>query len=267
MSEDNETGMTPVNIGSSDLAAPGAMDDVFGNTTGGPASPMEAITIYNQGKADFWKFGDGEKRDSVFGIFLYSARPMRAFWPGQSMDGSPPECWSVNGQVPHPIVENPQSDACKGCPLDKLGTAHIGRGKACKTKAADFIVEVPEGVDIVDGVAQIEAGRILGPALMRYSISNREGPQEWTGFVRQAKAIGKVPYPQAVLGKWTFQEGRSKSGTDYSAIKMEVVAALPGPEDDPDLWKMIATETQQLKTGAAEEILVILSGSANDGDE
>lgn len=268
MTDDNA--ITPIEVGG-ELMNPNdaeAMRELLGGTTGQSSSPLEQLAIFNQGKEDYFSFGDDEKCESVLGIFLYSARPMRAFWPLDSqMDGSAPTCFSVDGQTPSELVHNPESPSCADCVYDKLGTAKVGKGKACKTKAADFIIQVPDSIEIVDGIAQIDPSRILGPGLLRYSIANREGPAEFVRYLKSAKEIGSVPFPQAVLGKWSFQRTQSKSGVKFFAIKMEAVAALPSPQDDPALWAVIMKETKALKQGQANEILAILSGGAVSDEE
>ena len=264
-----EKGIKPVDIGSGELMSPDQMGDLLGGTTGLASSPLESLSVYNQGKEDYWSFGEDEKKGEVLGIFLYSGRPLRAFWhPDKEMDGSSPTCFSLNGVEPSDLSESAESDACQGCPWNKLGTAKVGKGKACKAKAADFIMEVPSNVEIGDdGVAYVDPERVLGPAVLRYSIANAQGPAEFSRFCKGAKEVGSVPYPQAVLGKWHFQSAKSKSGVKYSAIKLDVVAPLPSPEDDPSLWKVIMQQTKLLKEGSANDILTILSGGAGGGGE
>ena len=261
-----EKGITPIDIGGGEMVSHEAMGDILGGTTGQAATPMDALSVYNQGKEDYWSFGEDEKVESVLGIFLYSGRPLRAFWhPDKEMDGSAPTCFSLNGTSPEPNSEQAENDTCAGCPWDKLGTAKVGKGKACKAKAADFIVEVPNNVEIgEDGKAYVDPDRILGPAVMRYSIANSVAPKAFSDYLKKAKEVGAYPAPQAVLGRWTFQSSKSKSGVKYSAVKLEVVAPLPGPQDDPSLWAMIMRETKRLKEGAAAEILMILSGGVSD---
>lgn len=262
MSEDKKE-MVPIDIGGGEMISPDQMGDMLGGTIGQPSTPLESLSIFNQGKEDYWSFGDDEKCESVLGIFLYSARPMRAFWhPERDMDGSPPTCFSLNGLEPHDYSEEKESEACGDCEWNKLGTAKVGKGKACKSKAADFIIQIPENVEIgEDGVAYVDPNRVLGPALLRYSIANREATAAFSNFLKAAKEKGSVPYPQAVLCRWGWQSAKSKSGVKFAAVKMEAVAPLPSPQDDPSLWAVIMKETKQLKEGQANEILAMLSGS------
>lgn len=264
-----EKGIKPIDIGGGELMSPEDMGAMLGGTTGQAATPLESLSVYNQGKEDYWSFGEDEKKESVLGVFLYSGRPLRAFWhPDKEMDGSAPTCFSLDGAAPSELAEQAESDACKGCPWDKLGTAKVGKGKACKAKAADFIMEVPDNVEIgEDGKAYVDPDRILGPAVLRYSIANAQGPAEFSRYCKGAKEVGAIPFPQAVLGKWHFQSAKSKSGVKYSAIKLDVVAPLPGPEEDPALWAVIMRETRMLKEGTANEILAILSGGAGGGGD
>jgi hypothetical protein len=223
---------------------------LLADTTGTPDNSDR--TLYKQGKEDYWKNGD-EKAESVLGIFCYSLRPTRAFWhPDKNMDGSAPTCYSFNGIQPHANSEEPESDLCRGCQWDKLGTAKQGKGKACKTKASDWIIEVPDNIEIgSDGRAYVDPARVLGISVMQYSIANRDAPGEFTKYIKKAKEIGSVPIPQAVLGRWGFQGSTSSGGTKYSAVKLDVVAALPSQEEDPHLWEFIVKMTTELMQGGA----------------
>ena len=258
-----EKGITPIKIGGGEMVSPDNMGDLFGGTTGTQGDFKDDLSVYKQGKADYWSFGEGDKKDAVLGIFLYSARPLRAFWhPDKDMDGSSPSCHSFGGVTPEAGAESPEAPECQGCPWNALGTAKVGRGKACKAKAMDFIIEVPSNVAInSDGVAEIDKSRLLGPGAMWYSVANKEGPAEFSRFLKGAKEIGPIPYPQAVLGRWGWQTQPSKSGVEYSAIRLEAIAALPSPQDDPVLWAAIASATNDLKQGMALEILNMISGS------
>ena len=48
----------------------------------------------------------------------------------------PPTCYAFGREeremAPHEKVEQPQADACTGCPNNEFGSADTGRGKACK---------------------------------------------------------------------------------------------------------------------------------------
>ena len=66
------TAITPVKIGG-EIISSEAMDEMFEGTTGQAASPLDALSLYNQGKEDYWAFGEDEKKGAVNGIFLHAA--------------------------------------------------------------------------------------------------------------------------------------------------------------------------------------------------
>ena len=244
------------------------MGELLDGTTGGSTGDLDALTIYRQGKENYFKNGE-EKVADVTGIFLYSMRPARAFWPIDSeMDGSSPCCWSLEGEAPHGSSDDPQAQSCRDCPWDKLGTAKVGRGKACKTKANDFIIQtgvVEVSQDQKVGplpVVFVDPRLVVGPALVNYSIGNNVSPKAFRAFVRSAKELGRPP--QGVLAKWTWEMARSKSNVEYSACSIEVLGVLPDHTEDPELWQMILKEVRNLKGGVAEQILVALSGSSSE---
>lgn len=241
------------------------MNALLDGTTGQQTSALDTLSIYNQGKEDYWSFGEDKKKAEVLGIFLFSVRPARAFWhPDKQQDGSPPECWSFDGVKPEAEVKTPQASACQGCKWDQLGTAKMGKGRACKTKANDFLVELNGYDHMPDGKTILvdPATHIVGPALMRYSIANREGPRAWAAFIKGAKELSRPP--QGVLAKWKWQTARNKSNIKYSAIDIEIIGPLCTPQQDPELWAKILTEVKNLKGGMAVQILKLLSGSRDD---
>lgn len=243
--------------------APSEVADILGDTTGSASSPLEQLSIYNQGKEDYWAFGEDKKKPSVTGIFLFSQRPMRAFWhPQKEMDGSPPSCWSMDSLKPHDASSKKEAESCGSCPWNQLGTAKQGKGRACKTKASDFLIEINEDAmetNSEKGITYVDPKNVLGPALLRYSIGNKEGPAEWQRFIKAAKEKGTVP--QGVVARFGWQTARNKTNVKYSAIKIEVIARLPDPKDDPELWQMILRNVKDLKGGNAAQILTMLAGN------
>lgn len=48
----------------------------------------------------------------------------------------PPDCWAIAKKIddlrPSDTVPDPENEQCKGCPMNEFGSAHNGKGKACK---------------------------------------------------------------------------------------------------------------------------------------
>jgi len=203
----------------------------------------------------------------LVGIYLSSINDMRSFWPPEAPMGSdPPTCWSLGGKdaVPHPEATESQHTSCAGCPWNEFGTAKQGRGKACKTKRADFLVEVDEALLDTDseGRYRLVSDAVLGIALIRCSATARETRSsiaQWAKDVR-AKAKG---IPQLVLTRWSFVETSSKDGVAYYAPTFECL----GPYIcDPEALEEVVQTAKDLQGGQAAEILTILAGRQDDAD-
>lgn len=246
------------------LLSPEEAEELFGNTTGRSDNPMDSISIYRQGKEDYFNLND-EKVPEVIGVFLMSQRPMRAFWhPSKEMDGSAPTCWSIDGEAPSPNSDEPECEKCSDCTWNKLGTAKVGRGKACKTKASDFVLTLARWDEQDDGSAVITPGYNLGGGLIQYSIANKNAGVNWQTFLRKSREI--APLPQLVVAKWGFESAQSKSGVKFSTVKIDVLAPI-NVEESAEFFTHIKEQLQHLKGGAANEILSMLSGSNNDDSE
>lgn len=250
-----EKGLAPIDIGGGDMLPADEFMSAFADTMGDDLSPLDRLATYNQGKDAYWNVGkDGDDTvTEVFGILLFSQRPMRSWYPTRELSNNPPSCSSIDGKVPLDSCADKQSDVCDGCiRLDFKGG---NDGEPCKKRAADFIFEVAGGDDLAveDGIVQMDASDITGEALLRYSLFNKEGGKEWAAFARASSQMKRPP--QGVLLRWGWQKGESRNGTKYSAIKLDVVGALPMPNDAPELWIKIRDAVVSLKEGDARAIL------------
>lgn len=250
----------------SELMGPEQLDELFGGTMGRPTSMMDTLTVYRAGKEDYFRRGE-EKVPSVTGVLLYSQRPMRTFWANSEISDSPPDCHSIDSIRPDSESDNVQADTCAACPHDKFGSAQKGKGKACKTRAADFILEVkatelalspitPTSI----GVVTLDPKIVMGPALVRYGIGNREASDNYASLIRFARERG-LPV-QALLCRWSFLKGKSKSGVAYDVVVVTPLARIR-PED---LVVLIAPLVKALKEGQAREVLTSLSGTKDEAE-
>lgn len=251
-----------------ELAILDEMDGLLDDTLGSPVGLLDALSVFRPGKGAWFEIGD-DKREKVYGIFLISRRPTRACWEKDDITGDPPRCWSIDGTRPHELVSDPYSELCQGCPQDALGSGK-GRSKKCKTKGKDFILLL--GMDDkaaarmeMSGECEIGLGDVIGPAMIDYSIGNRGASRAFQSWQRSVREQGHRP--QGVITCWSFGEDQNKAGTDYDFVRMEMVAALPSPSDDPRIWAAILSAVKGLKEGQAEEVLIALSGSADDEPE
>jgi len=91
---------------------------------------LPQIGIIHQGQ--LFAMPDGRKIPGVSGTIL-DINKVNAYWIESFSDsggGTPPDCASMNGIIPSPMSESPQSTSCAICPKNKFGSA--GRAKACK---------------------------------------------------------------------------------------------------------------------------------------
>lgn len=248
-----------------ELATPEQLGELFSDTMGKPTSLMDTLTIYRAGKEDYFKRGD-EKVASVLGVLLYSQRPMRTWWPSDEISDSPPSCWSLDSIAPHPDSNEAQADKCEQCPHDKFGSALKGRGKACKTRAADFVLEVAPGAvanlpiltPSTIPVVKLTPALVVGTALVRYGIGNREAANSYANLMRFAKE--RATYVQGLICRWGFVRGTNKSNVEYDVVEFEPVAKI----DDDSIQKLVVPMVRSLKGGQAISVLTALAGQRED---
>lgn len=243
----------------SEMMSKDQLDDLFGGTQGKPTSPLDTLTVYRAGKEDYFRRGD-DKVQAVIGILLYSQRPTRVFWESDELSNKPPDCWSLDSIRPHPEASNIQADECGACPNDKFGTAHLGGGKACKTRASDFLLEVtglPLPLPAITAasipVVTLDPKMIVGAALVQYSIGTRNSAMNYQGFLRFLKERGS--HMQAIIVRYGFDKARSRSNVEFDVVQIEPVARIR----DEDL-QTVAPYVRDLKGGLAVRILEMLSG-------
>lgn len=87
--------------------------------------------------------------------------------------------------APHAKCEEPQSGACKGCPLNEFGSADKGRGKACSNVRR--LALIPEG-----GLDDVEGAEVAYLKVPVMSVKN------WANYVTQLNTGLKRP-PLAVV--------------------------------------------------------------------
>lgn len=113
---------------------------------------------------------------------------------------------------PHENSAEPQSSACKGCPMNEFGTAEKGKGKACKNIRR--LALIPE-----DGLNDIENAEIAYLKVPVMSVKS------WAGYVQSVAnnlrrppfgvvtEIGVVPDPKSQF-RLTFTVGEAIEDPD-----------------------------------------------------
>lgn len=101
-------------------------------------------------------------------------------------DPQPPACYALGREegdlAPHEKAEDPQSEACDGCPMNDFGSADGGRGagKACKNTRRILVVLEESLEDMEEAtVAMIQPP----PTSVKH----------WGGYVKQLNSLTKRP--------------------------------------------------------------------------
>jgi hypothetical protein len=82
------------------------------------------------------KLGD-DKLPNPLPVIVLAASAERVYYAGAFVEGkaAAPECYSFDGEKPHPQAKNKGAADCANCPLNEFGSATNGKGKACKEGA------------------------------------------------------------------------------------------------------------------------------------
>lgn len=246
-----------------ELAAELADLEQSGEELGGTL--LDMLAIYSADR-DRWKTGE-TKKDSILGIRLFGVTGMRTFWPPDAPIGNePPSCWSLGGDDarPHKEAAEPQHETCEGCPWNEFQTAKQGRGKACKTKRADFIIEIDSDKLEADenGTPIITADAVLGIALIRASATAKETRASIGQWAKEIRSYTQG-IPQLVLTRWGFDETKNSGGTTFYAPTL----TCEGPYScDSEAMEEIVQTSKDLRDGTAEQILTTLAGRVEHDD-
>jgi hypothetical protein len=267
MTPNEETGLVPASGGamevSPEIAAELDQLQQSAEELGGTLLDMLAIYAADHGR---WKVGD-TKKDTLTGIYLYGLPSMRTFWPPDAPMGSePPTCWSLGGDnaVPSPKAIEAQHATCEGCPWDEFGTASKGKGKACKTKRADFFVELdPNKLEKDEaGNIVVTGDSVIGVALVRASATSRDTRQtigQWAKDVRQLTG----GTPQLVVTEWGFTPSHG-GGVDFDA---PTLSCLGKYTCDAAALREVVELSKDLREHQAEEVLTTLAGTSDSTDK
>ena len=113
---------------------------------------------------------DGENPKEVTGVIVATSR-VNAWW-AKDMDeagaGTPPDCFSKNGIIPH--SEHREHHQCATCPQNKFGSDG-GRGKACKnTRRLSILI----GDDMLPHIIKLPATSLKAWDVYMVSLMNQK---------------------------------------------------------------------------------------------
>lgn len=77
---------------------------------------------------------DGEDPVNAIEGTILHAKKTNVYYskPYNPSDVQPPDCFSLDGELPDPSVKEPVNKTCKGCPMAEFGTNSMKSGKACR---------------------------------------------------------------------------------------------------------------------------------------
>lgn len=99
-----------------------------------------------------------------------------------------PNCYAFGiddeSMSPHEKSDDPQADACHGCPNNEWGSAEEGRGKACKNVRRVCVIPA----DALDGGA--EGIKDASWAFLKVPVTSVKG---WAGYVNSLSQLNRPP--------------------------------------------------------------------------
>jgi hypothetical protein len=143
---------------------------------------------------------------------------------------SAPDCYSFDGDAPHPQSKVPQSDRCATCRFNEFGSAQNGKGKGCKEGARFAAIHA----DALDSPEKIAAATIVQG---RLSVLNSKGFRQYVGYFEEQE----VPTWASVTQMAVQPDSKSQYAVTFSNIVAEL--------DDADL------DAIALRVDEAEKLL------------
>lgn len=150
---------------------------------------------------------------------------------------SAPDCYSFDGDAPHPEAKIPQADRCAQCRFNEFGSAQNGKGKGCKEGARFAAIHA----DSLDSPEKIAGATIVQG---RLSVLNSKGFRSYTGYFEDSG----IAIWQSVTQLSVAPDSKSQYAVNFSNI----VADL----DDADLDAIAARvdEAEKLLTQPYPEL-------------
>lgn len=167
---------------------------------------------------------DGENPKEIAGVIVATSR-VNAWW-AKDMDeagaGTPPDCYSKNGIIPH--GEHREHHQCATCPQNKFGSD--GRGKACKnTRRLSILI----GDDLLPNIIKLSA-----TSLKTWDVY-------MVGLMNQKRHFATV------LTTVTLAKKQNKDGITYSEAVFKMTGTVPNEDlgKIADLRKFCAEKLDQ----------------------
>ncbi len=154
----------------------------------------------------------GETLDSPMPLVILSYSFERSYYSQQYQADvmATPDCYSYDGDVPHPESPVKQSTNCEECRLNQFGTAQNGQGKGCK-EGAKFAAIHADSADSPDKVAT--ATIVQG----RLSVLNAKTFRNYVGYFED----NNTPIWQGISDLTVKPDSRSQYAAKFSKRQAE----------------------------------------------
>jgi hypothetical protein len=153
--------------------------------------------------------GDGPKNSIEVVLLKSSAAISKIYYKSGYVEGSTaaPDCWSSNGQVPDPSVQNKVSPTCANCPMNAWGSRVTEAGKPGKACSDSRRVAVAPSGDIRNS-------RFGGPMLLRVPAASLKGLKNY------GDTLSSYQYPYyAVVTRVSFDTAEAYPHFMFSAVR------------------------------------------------
>jgi hypothetical protein len=139
-------------------------------------------------KSGTMSYGGNPIENNELDVIIIDAILENSFFPGKYDPKTPqsPICYAFGradeDMKPHENVEEPEAEACDGCPHNEWGSADVGRGKACKNvrRVAVILADVLEKG--AEAIADAEVAYLKVPVT---------SVKAWAGYVNKLASVDK----------------------------------------------------------------------------
>ena len=147
------------------------------------------------------------------------------YYPGiyDSDNPAPPTCYAFgrdeDEMSPHPNVKEPQASKCSECEWNKFGSAHTGKGKACKNTRRLAVIPADSATD----PERVMAAEV---AFVKVPVTSVKG---WASYVRGLSAMDNIPPLGAITTLGVVPDPKSQFKATFQKaglVDQEVIPAI-----------------------------------------
>lgn len=181
-------------------------------------------------------------------VLAVASAAERTYYEGayDSNNVTSPDCWgiSLGKTVETPNAQNPVHDNCAECPLNKWGSAKVGKGKACKERKRLALIPADAVKGGGEGVLRAEVALAHIPVT---SVKN------WDNYVLRLATTAKRP-PFAVITELsTRPDPKTQFQVQFDYLEDVDPALLPSLLEKIELAKDVVLKPYAPKAALKEE--------------